>query len=285
MSQKQKARKLNGRKDHWLPQGYMRGFVAPSRSAEPRPLFCFDRYTQKWSCVSTSEIGFGNGFYDYARGTKHEASKHPDSVFARLEREFPQKREQLAANRFESWEQHKDFLIEFMQMIRARSPLAMEQHQAVARSYRGSVITSVAPDRMSATVDSMEPRPLPGPAVRNITINRMLEDVQAGASWGSGMDWCLRYTDNEADPFCTTDQAAVVRGSASGPDANEPVSFELLAHPETLVIFPLCWQSCLFGSPRKFDKSYDLADPQQLEGLRHEQKERCNRFVIAPMIY
>ena len=72
-------------------------------------------------------------------------------------------------------------------MIRARLPLAMEQHQAVARSYRGSVITSVAPDRMSATVDSMEPRPLPGPAVRNITISRMLEDVRAGVLWGSDM--------------------------------------------------------------------------------------------------
>jgi hypothetical protein len=62
----------------------------------------------------------------------------------------------------------------------------------------------------------------------------------------------------------------------------QPIDNDLLAHPETIVIFPLCWQACLFGSPRKFDKSCDVADPQQLASLRADQKRLCQRFVIAP---
>ena len=281
MSQKQKARKLYGRKDHWLPQGYMRGFIAPSRSTEPRPLFCFDRHTQNWSCVSSKEIGHGIGFYDYASGTAdHSTVTHPDSVFAHLEREFPSKRDQMAKNRFENWEKHKDFLLEYMHMLRARSPLAMEEQLAHARSIRGSTITSIAPDRKSVTVDSLEPRPLPGPVVRNISITNMLADVKAG-DWTKEMDWCLRYTDDENNPFCTMDQAVIVVGTVVA----GRVSFDLLRHPDTIVRFPLCWQACLFGSPLKFDKSYDVAHPMQLLSIRNEQKEKCNRFVISPMQY
>ncbi len=281
MSQKQKARKLHGRKDHWLPQGYMRGFIAPSRFGECKPLWCYDRHDDEWRCVSTKEIGHGVGFYDYASGTAdYSPVTHPDSVFARLEREFPSKRDQMARNRFEDWENHKDFLLDYMQMLRARSPLAMEEQLAHARSLRGSTITSVAPDRRSVTVDSLELRPLPGPFVRNISITNMLADVKAG-DWATAMDWCLRYTDDEKNPFCAMDQAVIVVGTVPV----EQVSFELLRHPDTIVRFPLCWQACLFGSPLKFDKSYDVAHPIQLASIRNEQKEKCNRFVISPVRY
>jgi hypothetical protein len=142
-------------------------------------------------------------------------------------------------------------------------------------------VTSVANDRKSLTVDSMIPRPLPETKVRNWVISRMLEDVRKGAFWSSNLHWCLRHTDNEAEPFCTTDQAAVPRGEATGPAPNERVPLELLHHPESLVIFPLSWQACIFGSPRKFDKAYDIAAPEQLVGLRAEQKRNCNRFELA----
>src|SRR5215469_3988879 len=109
MSQRQRAKQLRGRKDHWLPQGYLRGFIAPSRAQLDKPLWCFHRHAQKWESLSTTEIAFGKGFYDYASGTDCSVVTHPDSVFARLEREFPQRREQMAANQFATWEQHKEF--------------------------------------------------------------------------------------------------------------------------------------------------------------------------------
>ena len=92
------------------------------------------------------------------------------------------------------------------------------------------------------------------------------------------MEWCLRYALDEHDAFCTTDQALVVTGTIPA----QAIDNELLAHPETVVIFPLCWQACLFGSPLKFDKPYDQAQPQQLFSLRAEQKKLAHRFVIAP---
>ncbi len=188
---------------------------------QDKPLWCFQRHTQQWESVSPREIAFGKGYYDYTSETDYSAVAHPDSIFAILEREFPQKREQMAVSQFETWEQHKDFLLEYMQMMRARFPLAMQQQEAEVRKLRGSRITSVGPDRRSVTVDSIEPRPLPEHAVRNWTISRMLQDVQAGISWMANYDWCLRYTDNEQEPFCTTDQALIVMGTI--PD--QPMSF------------------------------------------------------------
>lgn len=281
MSQKQKARKLRGRRDHWLPQGYMRGFIGPSRADEEKPLWCYDRHEGRWKTVATSEIGQGIGFYDFSSGTDYSTVTHPDSVWVRLENDFPRVREELKANRFEQWEARKEFLVEFMHMLTARSPLAMQQHESEVRKLRGMTVTSVADDGKSLTVDSVIPRPLPEPKVRNWVISRMLEDVKKGAFWSSNLHWCLRYTDNEAEPFCTTDQAAVLRGEAPGPSPDERVPLELVHHPESLVIFPLSWQACMFGSPRKFDKAYGISAPEQLAGLRLEQKQNCNRFVLA----
>lgn len=278
MSHSQKAKTNRGRKDHWLPQGYLRGFIAPSHSREQKPLSCFYQDQQKWKCVSPKEIAFGKGYYDYADGTDYSVATHPDSVFARLEREFPTRRNEMMATQFASWEQHKDFLLEFMQMMCARSPLAMQQQEAAARQMRGATITSIAPDRRSVTVDSLELRPLPEHAVRNFTISRMLQDVSSGISWMCNLNWCLRYTLDENDPFCTTDQALVIMGTLP----EHSIDAELLAHPETIVIFPLCWQACLFGSPLKFDRSYDLAASQQLTSLRSDQKRLAHRFVLSP---
>ena len=277
---------LTGRKDHWLPQGYMKGFIGPSRANETKPLFCFEKETQQWRPVSTKGIGHGEGFYDYADGTDYSTVTHPDSVFARLEREFPPKRDQMARDNFASWHQHKDFLIEFMHMLRARSPMAMEQQRALALSYRVAKITSIVPhptnpNLTGVVLDTMTPYPMPEPAVRNTIIAQMLADVQSNALWPESMDWCLRYTDDETNPYCATDQAVIVQGKFVAPG----VTPEVLIHPDTIVIFPLCWQACLFGSPRKFDVSYDRAHPQQPLSIRSEQKERCDRFVISPVMY
>ncbi len=276
-----RAGRLRDRRDHWLPQGYLRGFIGPSRAARFRPLWCFFTHSKNWKERSPSEIAYGDGFYDYAEGTDYSTATHPDSAFARLEREFPIRREQMSAEHFATWEQHKDFLLEFMQMVRARSPLAMQQQEAEARNLRGATITKVHPDGRTLTLDSLELRPLPQHAIRNITISKMLEQVKAGASWMGQLDWCLRYTDNENDPYSTTDQALFLIGTVKDPQ----ITMEFLHHPDTVLIFPLCWQACLFGTTRKFDKSYDRADPRQLQSLRTDQKRFANRFVLSPVAF
>lgn len=277
---------LTGNKDHWLPQGYMKGFIGPSRANEPKPLFCFEKETQQWKPVSTKEIGKGKGFYDYANGTDYSTVTHPDSVFARLEREFPLKRNQMARDNFASWHQHKDFLIEFMHMLRARSPMAMKQQRASALSRRGARTTRIVPHPTNpkltgVVMDTVTPYQMPESVVRNMTIAEMLADVQSNALWPKNMDWCLRYTDDETNPYCSTDQPVIVQGTL----AVQGVTPEVLSHPDTLVILPLCWQACLFGSAFKFDVSYDRANPEQPLSIRNEQKTRCDRFVISPVMY
>lgn len=127
----------------------------------------------------------------------------------------------------------------------------------------------------------MTPYQMPEPVVRNMTIAGMLADVQSNVLWPKNMDWCLRYTDTEADPFTTADQAVIIEGSLQ----TQTVTPELLAHPDTVVRFPLCWQACLFGTPLKFEKAYDRAALEQLVSLRNQQKERCDRFVISPVMF
>jgi hypothetical protein len=286
MSPEQSVPKLTGRKDHWLPQCYMQGFIGPSRKDEPRPLYCFEKETQQWRAVSTKEIGQGEGFYDYAEGTDYDAVTHPDSVFGRLEKQWRSKRELMGRDKFASWARHKDLLIEFMHMLRARSPMAMEEQRTVVSSYRVATITEIFPhptdpNLTGVKVDTMTPYPMPAPAVRNTVIGQMLADVQASVLWPKNMDWCLRYTEDENNPYAATDQAVIVQGTLPA----QAVTPEVLAHPDTLVIFPLCWEACLFGTPLKFDVSYDRADPQQPLSIRTEQKQRCDRFVISPIMF
>jgi hypothetical protein len=257
------------------------GFIGPSRASRFKQLCCFYTHTQQWENVSPKQIAYGEGFYDYAEGTDYSTVTHPDSTFARLEREFPVRRAQMATHAFADWQQHKDFLLEFMQMMRARSPLAMQQYEAEVRNIRGATITSVSPDTRTVTLDSLELRPLPEHAIRNFTISKMLQDVKAGASWMTKLDWCLRYTAEENEPYCTIDQAIFVEGTVE----NAPMTMDLLQHPDTVVFFPLCWQACLFGSPRQFDRAYDRAHPGQLQSLRTNQKRYANRFVVSPVVF
>jgi hypothetical protein len=286
MSQETNASTLAGRKDHWLPQCYMQGFIGPSRKDEPEPLFCFEKETQQWRAVSTREIGQGAGYYDYAEGTTYDPVTYPDSGFGRLERRWLATRELMALDNFASWDRHKSLLIDFMHMLRARSPLAMEQQRAVALTHRDGKATGIvprptAPNLTGVTPDTMTPYPMPESAVRKTVIRRMLADVQANVLWPKNMDWCLRYTDDENNPYTVTDQAVVFEGSLP----TQAVTTELLAHPDTWVIFPLCWQACLFGSPLKFEVPYDRAHPQQPLSIRNTQKERCDRFLISPVMF
>lgn len=273
------------RKDHWLPRGYLRGFIGPSRASSEKPLCCFFKDTQEWEDVSPAEIGYEEGLYDYAPGDNGPAVTHPDSVFSRLEREFPTHRNAMAANAFAEWQGHKQFLLEFAEMLPLRSPLGMEHFESEARALRGATVLAVSDDRRKITVDSLEMRPLPERAIRNFTVSKMLQQVTTGQGWATKLDWCLRYTDVETEGFCTTDQAIFVEGSLQSADPKGRLSEDILRHPDTLIFFPLCWQACLFGSPCRFDKAYDRAIPQDIATLRGKQKHYASRFVASPVTF
>ena len=93
--------KMANRRDHYLPQGYLRGFIDPDRKNRHRPLWHLDIPTGDWTEKSPKQVGYEDGFYDYA-GEARELI-HPDIAFAKLEREFPVVRDRLINTKFEGW--------------------------------------------------------------------------------------------------------------------------------------------------------------------------------------
>jgi hypothetical protein len=68
------------RRDHYLPQGYLRGFIDPARRGFSQPLWHFDILNGLWSQRSPREVGYRNGFYDYV--TNETGLSTADSAFA-----------------------------------------------------------------------------------------------------------------------------------------------------------------------------------------------------------
>ncbi len=269
MTRKKKER---GRKDHYVPQGYLRGFIDPARSQCNRPLWQLDLVSNVWTEKSPSEVGWERGFYDYAG----EASglEHPDVTFAKLEREFPVIRDRMLERHFKKWVKQKAFMLSFMQMMRARSPLFFQQQETQNRNLRGATVTGVGPGNQ-ITVDSLELRPLPEAFVRNLAISRMRQEIQKGPDWMSNFQWCLRYTNTPEDPFVTGQHPLLIEGPA-------PDLVSALQHPETLIFFPICWQACLVGSLRRFDVGTEQADPALLAHARGLYKRSLEGYVISP---
>jgi hypothetical protein len=83
--------KKTERRDHYIPQCCWRGFIDPARRDRYRLLWHFDIGAKTWTEKSTRQVGYAEGFYDYA--TESPELVHPDKTFARLERDFPIVRE------------------------------------------------------------------------------------------------------------------------------------------------------------------------------------------------
>src|SRR5215467_11097649 len=125
MKKPKPASDQRNRKDHYSPQGYLRGFIHPSRERHPKPLWVFDVRRCAWSERSPSEIGWGRGFYDYSDGSSPDATA--DEAFTYFENQIPKARSAIRSDGFESWVVHRDLLVAFAAMIAARSPLFMVQ--------------------------------------------------------------------------------------------------------------------------------------------------------------
>jgi len=110
-----------GRRDHYLPQGYLRGFIDPARQNKPQPLWKLDIASKRWAERSTRQVGHSRGFYDYV-GTNPELDSLPssDKTFSELENQFPVVREKLLSlkkKKFRNWTKHLRFLLRYMDML------------------------------------------------------------------------------------------------------------------------------------------------------------------------
>jgi hypothetical protein len=263
------------RRDHYLPQAYLRGFIDPARAKSPKPLWCFDLHKKRWRERSPKEIGYIDGFYDLA--TENTAAEHPDITFKRLENDFPVLRAQILRDGFNSWIEHKETLLAYMQMIRARSPLFFEQWREQTETFRFARVTEVLADGRSAKVDSVNGRPMTEGEIQDWTISKMREEIKKGPDWLSDFHWALRYTESTSDPVIATETTFVLIGHS----AHKSIS-EALQASETLVCFPLCWQACLLGSKSLFDVETDRFDSAFLQFIRRAYIDNGLKFLVSP---
>lgn len=269
--------KKTKRKDHYIPQGYLRGFIDPARAGQPKPLWCLDIATNTWSPRSTSEVGHFLGFYDYAGAKAATAElETADSAFVRLENDYPRVRDEIVSSGFALWTKHREFLLSFMRMMGVRSPLFREQKIAEGKNIRALVVEEVDRDRNTIKVKSLTPSPVPPAFIRNRAITQMCEEVQKGAAWLADFHWALRYTDSVTEPFIISE----LPFAAEGPPGDLK---DVLAHPDTLLVFPLCWQACLFGSLRKFDTETDKFDTADMHTTRRKYRAWAQKFLLSPI--
>ncbi len=265
--------KATKRRDHYLPQGYLRGFIDPSRAKCPQPLWRYDVRHKVWSQRSTKGVGYQIGFYDYASiETELETA---DSAFLKLENNYPLIRAQMISNNFARWAEHRYFLLNYIQMMRARSLLFFEQKREEGKNLRALVIEEVNHEHRSVKVRSMTPVPVPDTFIRNRAIVQMREEIQKGASWLKDFNWALRYCDSPTNPFITGEIPFIVEGSCARLE-------DAMQHHDTLLFFPLCWQACLIGSRQFFHVETDRFASEDMRKIRRMYRQSANIFLVSP---
>jgi len=196
-----------------------------------------------------------------------------------LENGFPQIRAKLLALKgFRNWKKHLNFLLRFMQMIRARSPLYFEQKEREGKAIPTWTVDKVGDDRKTITLRSMEPSPPPAPFIKNRTIMHMREEIKKGADWLDNFNWALRYCESVAEPFVTSEAPFVL--DEVPPSATNIT--QALQCPETLIYFPICWQACLFGSLRRFDLGTGKLETYDMKTLRGKYRHFAQKFLVSP---
>jgi hypothetical protein len=261
------------RRDHYLPQSYLRGFIDPSRMKQKQPLWHFDIPNGTWSERSPREVGYRLGFYDSA--TSEIGLETADATFTELENTFPKVRRELISGKFENWKEHLDVLLRYAQMMRARSLLFFDQKRVEGQGLRAWTVEEVSADRKSIKVKSMTPESLPPAFVRNWTINQMRAEIQKGAAWLNDFNWALRYCDSPVAPFVVSELPLVLYGPQSKPE-------DAIRDPESLLFFPLCWQACLIGSRQYFDIETGKFGEEDMRVARRMYRQSAELFILSP---
>lgn len=272
--------KRKKRKDHYIPQGYLRGFIDPARKKHPRPLWRLEIPTNTWSPRSPKEVGHRRGFYDYVGVGTILETETADSAFLRLENDYPLICREIVSSSFANWNEHLEFLLGFMQMMRARSTLFRAQRVAEGKTLLAyeieEVYEEVYQDRNAVKLKSMTPSPVSPAFIKNRAITEMRDEIQKGAAWLNEFDWALRYTEEVTDPFIISEVPFIIEG----PPGGVKYAFE---HPDSLLMFPLCWQACLFGSRKRFDNQTQKFGAEDMQTMRRKYRAAAGMFILSPL--
>jgi hypothetical protein len=270
---------MRGRKDHYLPQGYLRGFIHPSRRNTDKLLWHYDVQYKKWKQRSAAAVGYEVGFYDPI-GTNAQL-EIADETFVELENKYSLMIDELAANNFDKWRYHFNFFLHFMQMMRARSPLFFKHNKAYLQSKRVLSIKETAPIDQSES--KAKPASLPDAFIKNYSLMQMREEILKGPDQLKDFDWALRWTEDPDNPLITSEQPFTMAAPLR-PDGTAMTMFEAFEYEETWLHFPLCWQATLFGSRKRItDPPTERIAPEALINFRKTYFEKAENYVVSPV--
>lgn len=293
----QSAPPVRNRWDHILPRSYLAGFTNPfstgskKRSKKQGQLAVFDLRRRWWFEASPRDVGAEDGFYDYSPGSMPDQTA--DEAFFALETKFPNVRRELVRSSFAAWTTHREFLLEYAQMLRARSRLFRVQATSFARQSIVGVVEKVVEEadptepttiRVGLQVKSYVPEEEAQheQRLRNLAITQMRMEIAKGSGLFSKLCWRLRVTKDPSHPVITADQPVIVIGSAP----ETPVLQEDgLLDPNSWVVFPVCREACLIGNIAnsfKLEPETEYFQPSGLAWLQQWYFKEDSRFVYSP---
>jgi hypothetical protein len=260
------------RRDHILPKGYLTGFTDTGR--EDGRLYAINVDRQSWFTTSPASVASQRGYYDYSENASPDATA--DQAFEEFESKFPPLRRELVTSGFSDWTKHREFLVSYSQMLRARSELFRQE--ALEQVNNSTLLTVAEVKPTSLTYTEFDPQDDERLSLfKNLTITKMREEIKRGAGDFAGWHWCLRFTSDIAMPVVTADNAIALIGT--GPQSRD----DAMRHPDTIFVFPICWQACLIGSTRKFDTETEAIHPSLLAEFHklYLTQSGC-RFAYSP---
>ena len=254
MTNSKLASDAKGRRDHYVPQAYLRGFIHPQRQDHPRPLWVLDVNRRKWDEKSPSQIGWERGFYDYAPGSNPDATA--EDAFRRLENDFPRIRDRLRTNGHQSWTEHQDMLVDFAVMMAARSPIFRTQAVSQVRSSLAAGSTSDV-------------------LAKHFSITSMRTEMRRRSQEWNKYHWVLSCTKDPEHPFIASDQVVGMWGNAL-------TSVDALQQNDFWMWCPLSWDMCLIASSQPLDAEPTVALlPEHIAELQTLTRQQATRFVVA----
>lgn len=266
------------RKDHYVPQGYLRGFIDPARSKNDRPLWCLNKWRNQWERKAPKQICHAVGMYDFSNDAIE--AEHADVTFKKMEDQFPSILSAIRETNFADWMKHREFLLVYMQMIRVRSPqFFLEQGQELSEA-TAATITNVDHAENKITYDNV--RRLTESEVHDLTLTKMREEFNKGAAWMADFHWQVRVTFDPTNPVMTSEAPMFVKGVKT--HTERAMTMETLIDPGSEVWFPLCWQAALVGRVRPFEAEIAAFEKTQLDELRHIVAEIAPQYIVSPQI-
>jgi hypothetical protein len=261
--------------DHILPRSYLAGFTSPLKQGQ---LSAFDLRLRCWFEASPASVGAEKGFYDYSPGSLPDQTA--DEAFSALESKFPVVRKELIESNFTAWATHREFLLEYAQMLRARSRLFRAQATDLARQSIIGVVDEVLEKGLKVKPYTPAEEVRHAQGLRNLTITQMRSEIAKGSGLFSKLHWCLRMTRDVNHPAITADLPVIVLGSAP----ETPVLQEaVLLDPNSWVVFPVCREAYLIGNALPLETETEDFLPLGLAWLQEWYFKDKVGFVYSPL--